>query len=85
MKFSPITYNHMALMFLRIHSHVKASTVLTRVDHLCIGPTKLYNITSKYYLRSIFVQTRLELASYYIYTCVSDALPTETHSQLYNI
>ena len=30
------TYNHMALMSLRRHSHVKASMVLTRADHLCI-------------------------------------------------
>ena len=31
-----LTYNHMALMFLRSRSHVKASVVLTRADHLFI-------------------------------------------------
>ena len=30
------TYNHIALMFLRNCSHVNASMVLTRVDHLFI-------------------------------------------------
>ena len=30
------TYNHMDLISLRIHSHDKASMVLTRADHLCI-------------------------------------------------
>ena len=36
-------------MFHRIHSHVKASMVLTRADHLCIHN---YKITSKYYCKT---------------------------------
>ena len=31
-----LTYNHMAFMYLRSRSHVKASVVLTKADHLFI-------------------------------------------------
>ena len=30
------TYNHMALIFLRSHSHVKVSVIFMRANHLCI-------------------------------------------------
>ena len=30
------TYNHLAIMYFRSRSHVKASMVLTIADHLCI-------------------------------------------------
>ena len=56
------TYNHMALMSLRSRSHVKASMVLTRADHLFIHNyiRSLLNII----LRPILmVRTRLEPAS----------------------
>ena len=44
-------YNHMALMSLRSRSHVNASIILTRADHLYI---QLYKITSRYYFKTYF-------------------------------
>ena len=40
-------------MSLRSRSHVKASMVLKRADHLCI---QLYNITSKLYFKTHFIK-----------------------------
>ena len=57
------TYNHMALLSLRSRSHVKASVVLTRADHLFIHNyiRSLLNII----LRPIsMVRTGLVLATY---------------------
>ena len=56
------TYNNMALMSLRSHSHVKASMVLTRADIY----TQLYKITYTYYFKTYFngpdeARTRVEL------------------------
>ena len=42
----------MTIMSLRIRSHVKASMVLTRADHLFI--TQVYKFTSKYYIKTYF-------------------------------
>ena len=69
MKFSLISYNHMTLMSLRSRSHVNASMVLTRADHLfiykCIDNyiRSLLNIISRPIL---MVRTRLEPVSYFL-------------------
>ena len=36
-----LTYNQMAILFLRSRSHVKASIILTRADHYCIHNYKI--------------------------------------------
>ena len=57
------TYNHIDLMSLQIRSHVNASMVLTRADHLCIRNyiRSLLYIT----LRPIvMVRTGIEPATY---------------------
>ena len=56
------TYNHMALMSLRSRSHVNASVVLTRADHLFIHNYRksLLNII----LRPILMVRSLEPVSY---------------------
>ena len=50
------TYNHMDLMSLRSRTHVNASMILTRADHLFIYNHIRYlsDITSKYYFKTYF-------------------------------
>ena len=67
-----ITYNHMALISHRIHSHVKASMVLTKADHLFI-----HNYIRSLLTIIVMVRTGLEPASISIY-CLFN------HSKLYN-
>ena len=69
-----ITYNHMAIMSLRSHSHVKVSIVLTRANNLFIQ--NYIRLLLNIILRPILiVRMGLELASYRSFdTRLSDAL-----------
>ena len=51
-----LTYNHIALMFIRSRSRVKASMILTRADHLFIHNyiRSILVITSKYYYKTYY-------------------------------
>ena len=69
----------MAVISLRSRSHVKASIVLTRADHLCIH-NYIRSLLNNSVRTMLMVRTRLEPASS---ACVSDDLETEQHRQLY--
>ena len=55
------TYNHMALMSLRIRSHVKASIFNGFNESRSFIYTQLYKITSKYYFKIYFNGPNLNL------------------------
>ena len=73
----------MALMSLRNHSHVKASVVLTRAEHLCIHNYKrsLLNII----LRPILIfRTGLEPASYCLFILrLSELMHTYSYTHIH--
>ena len=54
------TYNHMALITLRIRSHVKEYIVLTRVDHLCKNNNYIRLFLNIILRPLLMVRTRLD-------------------------
>ena len=74
----------MAIISLRSRSHVKASVVLTRADHLFIH-NYIISLLNIILISIVMVLRWHEPVSYRTsYTaCVSDVLATEPHSQLY--
>ena len=70
----------MALMFLRSRSRIKASMVLTRLDHLCIH-NYIRSLLSIMLRPILMVRTRLELASPAV--CMSDALAIQLYVYVY--